>query len=123
MTKQQITIEVDVPEGWEFVRYGMPKAGEHWLDGVSAVHCAGFDYQDTGCIIVQKAWQWPAWLKYSWLAMDRNERWWAYENEPNVFDRDIWYAGGDRFEVSHKAIEFTPPPCTDWRQSKRRRPT
>lgn len=125
MAKQTVTIEVDVPEGWEFDRFDMPKAGEHWIDGAGMLHCAGFNYADTACVIVKKAWQWPAWLKAEWVAMDKDGEWWAYSNEPFCGKLPHWenVDGGENACVS-QLFSFTPPPCpcTDWRQSKRRRP-
>ncbi len=111
MPKQQVTIEVDVPEGYEgFLR---PLT----------------EYDNCYALNWRPVWQWPAWLKAEWIAMDADGVWWAYENEPNVFDRATWYAGGSKFEIDPRAFDFTPPPSvdwkhgTDWRQSKRRRPS
>lgn len=82
MTKQQITIDVDVPE----------------------------------------AWQWPSWLIATWLAMDANEVWCGYEEEPVIDGAAWWWSEANFQEIDNGIIAFTPPPCTDWRQSKRRRP-
>ncbi len=124
MTKQQVMIEVDVPEGWEIDRFGLPKAGEHWIDGVGKLNCAGFDYQDTACVIVRKAWQWPDWLK-GWIAMDEDGAWFWFENEPRQMNTGWGHEGGEyyRFDVVTNVAGIQPPPCTDWRTSKRRRPT
>lgn len=46
---QQITIPIDVPEGWEFVRYGNPNEGEYFLgSGNKRIELALFDFDEIG---------------------------------------------------------------------------
>lgn len=135
MAKQKIEIEVDVPEGWEAVRYGMPNRGEWFLDDddKSVIFCNEPPYVLR--VIVARAYAWPSWLKAEWIACDSSMNWYAFTREPELALRDEiadsdddchplnWqkYYGTYCF-ISPVLYDFTPPPCTDWRQSKRRRP-
>jgi hypothetical protein len=74
-------------------------------------------------IIVRPAWQWPAWLKAPWIAQDRQGSWLSFNDEPLASERRD--SGWDRNEelcLNSPHIDFTPPPCTDWRESKRKNP-
>lgn len=113
------TIEIDIPDGWEFVRWGMPELGDRviYFPGLVAT-------PDDSCrfpmVIVRPAWQWPEFIKADWLAKDASGQWYAYESEPTICGLS-WY-GGALTRISSEAFNFDPPEC-DWRQSKRRRPT
>ena len=109
MTKQQITIEVDVPEGME----------------ATLTTTLIAESSDTGASYIARlqfapVYQFPTWTSATWLAMDQDGHWSFYQNEPQISD-DIWWADGYYLEVNN-LLDFTPPPVADWRQSKRRRP-
>lgn len=69
-------------------------------------------------------WEWPAWLKANWIAMDGGSGdWIAFISEdPPFIDEDgEWVVKeGDWFDLNF--LEFSPPPCEDWEQSLRRNP-
>lgn len=115
--KQQVTIEVDVPEGMEidFVQTVIE------LDGDKKRQCLVVRFKDD--------WQWPAWLTAPWIACDSLMNWYAFTREPEfALDKETGHAlnwqkqYGTYCFISPMLYAFTPPPCTDWRQSKRRRP-
>lgn len=123
-------IEIDIPDGWEFVRFGVPREGESFITVTGKVSPYYF-----GCglyrIVIRQVWQWPVWLKAEWIAMDKGgDCWWAFNAEPQVNEDCFggWFSPKDGrilYEKNHFdwCTDFTPPPCTDWRKSKRRRPT
>lgn len=118
MPKQQITIEVDVPEGWEVIDYRKPRHDEHFVSNGAVFQSVGESCMEYA--IIRKTWQWPEWLKAKWIAMSKEGRWFACDAEP--FPNQFGWKS-DCFEViDTRYYDFTPPPCTDWRQSKRRRP-
>lgn len=119
MTIQKV--EIDIPDGYEFVRYDKPKEGELFLDADDAVIAARFTLAYSKHVIVRKSWKWPPWLKYDWVAQDHNGKWYAFENEPSR-SASTWHPIGDFVMVSSRRFDFTPPPCDDWRQSLRRNP-
>ena len=53
MTLQKIEFEYDIPDGYRFVRYGMPKKGDECLVNNKQIIVAEYDY-DYDCIIVEK---------------------------------------------------------------------
>ncbi len=55
----------------------------------------------------------PEWAQ--WAAMDEDGNWYWYEAEPEL--RDTTWVNGPL--TSHRRLKF--PPCTNWRESKRRR--
>lgn len=122
-------VEVDVPDGWELAEPAMrcPKAGEHFLlenRNYVGVERASCDFAHDFHAIVRKAWQWPAWLKAPWIAMcGETGHWWGYSNEPGPREgsRRRW-TGGYETWLNPQLLDFTPPPCDDWRQSKRKNP-
>ncbi len=122
------TVQVHVPkmpEGYEKEgEYRAPKAGEHCVNCDGTIWVCTCD-QDMPWLVVRPAWVWPAALIPPWVAMDRGGEWFAHEDEPHVSD-DGWYSTGKRIiHAPYKIfplLHFTPPPCTDWRQSKRRNP-
>jgi hypothetical protein len=53
--KQQVTIEVDVPDGWELTgEYRLPRRGEYCLL-VCGVHEAAGNFQACRCFILRRA--------------------------------------------------------------------
>lgn len=129
---KQMQITVDIPDGYDFVRYGSPMKGENYLCRDGAV-CVAVDDFDPGVkyVIVRPAWVWPAVIKAPWIAMDENGLWYAYDGEPHVRGADeyqrqpatCWSCGNVRYTaIQQWAIDFTPPPTTDWKSSKRKNP-
>lgn len=57
----------------------------------------------------------PTWAR--WAAMDRDFGWWWYEDEP-VMRISTWFTQS----VGLKCESFAGPPCTNWKESKRKRP-
>lgn len=123
-------VEVNIPDGFELAEPAtrQPKQGEFYLliDGVA--HQAA-STNGVSAPILRPAWTWPAWLKAPWIAMGEGGAWYAFEEEPHVSEvHDCWIGGkGMRIPFSSHAsvftfLDFTPPPCTDWRQSKRKNP-
>jgi hypothetical protein len=112
--------EIDIPGGWEFERFGKPNNGEHVVHGDQVLQAA-HDW-DSFAVIVKPAWQWPSWLKANWLAMDEDETWTAFMDEPEIEDGDMW--GGDEYYVLNaEFLDVALPVCNNWRTSKRARPT
>ena len=123
MAKQKIEIEVDIPDGYEFVRYGVP------VDRDLLVSSAGDVVECWGCqsavprvprVIVREAWQWPEWLKADYIAMDRDGDWYAHRDMPMRYER--FWVTEDSMHLDIRMFDFTPPPCDDWKQSLRVRP-
>lgn len=101
------TIEIELPDHLE-------PDGEPLADRVNA-----FAKTMAIWLPVRKVWHWPEWLTAKWIAMDEDGEWFGYEAEPLLCDC-IWLARCRMIALS--LTTFVPPPCTDWRQSKRRNP-
>lgn len=57
----------------------------------------------------------PTWA--CWAAMDLDQFWWWYENEPTR-RMSTW----NQSDYSMRALAFDAPPCVDWQESKQARP-
>lgn len=69
---------------------------------------------------IRERWQWPSWLKnFVAVTQEGDGRWFAWRNREPAITSNGW--SGPSF-VSLKDFDFTPPPCTDWRQSLRLNP-
>lgn len=121
MAKQMI--EIDVPDGYEVVDYRKPCPGEEYLSAVDGrvrrVESIFVDVRP----IVRPAWKWPKWLKAPWIALDSDGEWCTHRHEPFVRYGLYWDDGhGAATHLDADLFDFTPPPCTEWKQSKRRNP-
>ena len=127
MPKQQITIEVDIPDGYEATgEFRCPNVGEYWIYDHCLPACGlGFVLPHSPRLILRKTWQWPEWLKAPWIAMDKNGEWYAYKEQPDLMDCFVtWQSSGPSSLVLIDCLlfDFTPPECTDWKQSLRKNP-
>lgn len=102
MPKQQITIEIDVPEGFD----------------AGPVDVLSLESYSKVLVHYHRRWQWPDFIKVDWVAMDEDGEWYAFMSEPQL---NVGYWSGNRILLS-RFTNFQSPPCTDWRLSKRRRP-
>ncbi len=100
------TIEVEVPDGCE------PTGG----------HCTSslrLRNELEVFVPLQPVWQYPEWLGGAGVAMDDRGRWLVYSGVPAQSDRyfaipDFGWCNSlspDLFPL------WSPPPCTDWRES------
>ena len=118
MTLQKIEIEVDIPDGWEAVGYGIPNY-QPWLthDGqVCERDCAA------PRIILRKKFDvrewWPKWLKAKYVARNASGQWMAFAERPSIQPRigETW-VGMNKILICGM-FDFTPPEhITDWRES------
>lgn len=121
-------VEVEIPDGWELAceRMRPPTPGEYfWMPHFSRPWEAGLPKHHTQPkIIVHQKWTWPSWLQANYIACNRGGYWWASMQEPQLDHTDCWVWSGreEIFCLSNGHVDFTPPPCTDWRQSKRKNP-
>ena len=117
MTKQ--TIEVDVPDGWEIQDFD-----EDYPKRLLQVCPEG---RGSGRIVIEaylkQAWQAPSFLPSGWwIAMDKDGRWFMYENAPSLFC-DQWVKKSSTSDhVNIGRFNWTPPEATNWKESKRQIP-
>lgn len=118
-------VKVQIPDGWELACDEMrpPKQGEFYLIARDEVQCraAGELHLAIPRVIVRRKWEWPAWLKAEWLFQTNTQKWLATSVMPVLCD-SYWYLAGEYFTLDMDALDFTPPPCDDWRLSLRRNP-
>jgi len=117
---QTVSVKVQIPDGWELAcdEWRLPKAGEFYLAKDLVIE-ANYDLSQKH-IIVRKIepWKQPDFLNPGWIAMDENGDWFWFSNEPMLFSR-CWDQC-DCFIVELDCFNWTPPQCSDWKQSKRR---
>lgn len=60
----------------------------------------------------------PEWAQ--WAAMDASGEWWWYWKEPvHGIENPAWHPTTP-YDTAYE--QFTFPPCTNWKESKRKRP-
>lgn len=120
MAKQKVEIEVEIPDGHEFVRFDTQydsSSGEIAVSLPQSVNI--FDTY----AVCRRAWQWPDWLAANWIAMDGNGIWYAYSDRPTPNSSDgEWYCADGYVSLSRRFINFDPPPCDYWKKSLRQNP-
>lgn len=126
MTK--VMIEIEIPVGYELADTKIRQAnqGDSFLNpssvGATVQTWCAREKSISQYIIVRKSWQWPDWLTAEWIAMDADGKWDAYSEEPHMHDHYWSPDEGMLIDLDMDILAFTPPPCIDWRQSKRRNP-
>jgi hypothetical protein len=119
INKQIIEIEVKMPDGYRYTRFGIPQLGELYLvDGqVRERRCDASIGME--CVIVEKDWVWPRWLKAGWIAMEPSGNWFAWNTKPtlqNLLDganepAEYSWIGAFGMYLDPDIVDFTPPPC------------
>ena len=116
------TIEFDgIPEGYEPVRFGVPKQGEFYLHKTLILEATQDHYIDPmPVLIIRPVWLPPAWLKPGWIASNKGAVWLWFDHKP-VFKSGKYWAVGDTCPVviNRRMLDFTPPPCTEPAKSLR----
>ena len=121
--KQTITIEVDVPNGYEAVDFRNPKEGEHfinyqgYLSEQDEVPCAG------PRLIVRRAFVWPSWLKCAAIAKDESGKWYAHSVTP-MRASNGWHTthGSTCRHIHSELFDISSFPDVPWDQSLRINP-
>jgi len=118
MPKQMI--EIDIPEGYEFLKVDIPKQGDLYLErlGRHGATKAHINFVEEKFIILREAWKPPTFLKPGWIAMDDDGFWVWFDTEPVLGSRS-WVAPRPR-TLYH--IKFDKPTVSSWQESKRRIP-
>lgn len=125
--QQIIEVTLDVPEGWVCVGRRPPKQGEFILLDNGAPYKADRDFLSVPYFIIEPDWQWPNWIKSgTFLWQNHFLDWCLSQTEPSLDYNHAWCLSGksirvlDLLEVLN--VEFSPPPCSDWKKSLRRKP-
>ena len=104
-----VQVEVEIPDGYELACKPIN------IDPVKFKDKKHTDYR----LLLRPAWQWPAWLKSRWIAMDDDVGWYAFSSRPHMLNNG-W--GGKCEFLDSRLFDFTPPPCDDWTKSLRENP-
>ena len=114
--KQEITITVDIPEGYEATgEFRYPVSGELYLENEGCADRASSE-QIFGRhrFILREKWAPPEFLRPGWIAMDDDGNWFWHESEPAIGNKR-WLVTGGCALLSD--FNWTPPTVTDWKQS------
>jgi hypothetical protein len=117
MPKQKITIEVDVPEGYEATgECRCPCIGEYYLSQDSAI-LAGFTFSAEKHIILRKKYVWPEWLKGWGFVRLKNRDVVELLIDPGILNCDGWDIKCPRRYVvadTLKLMGVPVPDITEW---------
>lgn len=121
--KMAVAVLVEIPDGYELAEKEMrePRAGELYLSSCGEAVRAVEDWKCSGKrAILRESWEWPSWLKANYICMGADGDWHTSIEMPAMT--------GTGWVVCHSVclsghnFNFTPPPCTDWRESVRPNP-
>ena len=115
-----VLVEFEIPEGYELAdkKARKPRYGESYLSISGKVGTAVWHHTYSTYPILREVWEWPDWLKAKHIAMDKGGEWYAYSSTPHCGDDD-WHGNG---YINLALTTFTPPECTDWKESLRKNP-
>jgi hypothetical protein len=137
---ESVLVEIEIPDGWELAEAAIraPSEGDYWYSierGIVYAQCRNelppafvspICNTSDAKVIVRPTWEWPRWLTAPWIAMDKCGAWRAYTDEPYIdFDSDVVFRGqqgGGSAYLATSLLDFTPPLCVDWRNSKLKNP-
>lgn len=121
MKTETVTIEIPVVKGFEIVRVGIPKTGDYIIDSNQDIfYVCNFTSVRSVRPIYKKSWEWPEWLKASYIAMDQNGDWFAYTTRPEIRGSSWNFTGpacGAMYLMNQVVLDFTPPKCSCWEDS------
>lgn len=119
-----VSVQVEIPDGHEIVGVRPPKMGEQYVYRDAEIHSATFDWTNTPVIILRPEWQWPKELgsKFAAVAMWHGGEWFATTKVPQFSKQCNWWGNYEQIVRLSLFDWWTPPPCTDWKQSMRRNP-
>lgn len=130
--KQKIEIEVDIPDGYEFIGFGQPKVGEYGLDVSDNKPFGPFNKYDisTECqefeniVILRKKpeYKWPDFIKSGmYLCMNSQGIWRLSENEPTLSLYGWVNSTGNMMRTCNFTMS-NPETPSDWTKSLIRKP-
>ena len=98
-----------VPEGWELVRFGLPKEGEPFVNNSGVVEFAVRDFEKYQRLIVRKIWTPPEWLKPGWIFIGAAGEWLhQWESPTERLHSGHWAASGVQVRLND-ATNFVGP--------------
>jgi hypothetical protein len=116
MSLVHIDIEVEIPEGWSFVRWGVPEAGECYAghNGMGVcIPCVDGqrDTRTKKACISKNAFKWFPWLGEGWICRDSYGIWWS-EMAPSFVNRcnGRWASPGPMYEMMGLSAGNLPNP-------------
>ena len=126
------SFDVEIPDGYEYVRYGIPKNGELYfstgINDVVKATCDDREYEteENKRVILKKIvpYTWPDYIKSgTWMAMDDDGKWYLFDTKPSLMIAGIWNNNGDSrsknspLNIRGYFIDFPVPKCSDWTKS------
>lgn len=115
-------VEVKIPVGYEFVRFGSVKSGEIYImygGGALNTWYSQNGPTSSSYIVVRQIWEWPKVLKCRWIAKDCNNIWFGYTDKPYKMSGN-W--SGTAYRLHQEILDIIFP-YVDWSDSLRENPS
>lgn len=120
-----VSVLVEIPDNYELAEPAMrcPKVGEHYplTNGTAK---ASYDWASLPMVILRPEWKWPKELGSKFAAViqwSAEGEWFATTRMPEMEMNGWWGSCGDAVRLRYFDW-WTPPPCSDWKQSLRKNP-
>ena len=130
--KQKIEIELDIPDGYEFVGFGEPEHGEYGIHISNNTVYGPFvrlavgqicdKFNDIIRLKKKQEYKWPDFIKSGmYLCMNSQGTWRLSEHEPTL-SLYGWVSGTGNMIQTSNFIMSTPDTPSDWTKSLIRKP-
>lgn len=100
LQKLTLTVEIDIPDGWEAYAIRSPKHGEWFLNDYGELVRAHCDWLPKSVrVILRRTYTAPKWIKSEWTLRKRDDGAWVRDDPspPNL-------------SYSMDGLDFDPPP-------------
>lgn len=124
MAMQDLSIKVDVQDGYEAIDFRVPVIGEMFIAACGSIMTSSQTgiCPDLPRIILRRVTPWPSWLKAAAYAKDDTGIWWAYAAVPKR-GSDGWNGSGDHIVRLRECFFDIPDPDVPWQDSLRINPS
>jgi hypothetical protein len=114
--KQSITIEINIPDVYEYVDFRPPVNGEYFMNPYGSVVQFFNHTHNNSRIIIKKEFKWPDWLKAYCITKDENGDWFG-NLEDAIIVRGAWISNGFNIFLDPELLDIELPEV-DWKESK-----
>lgn len=107
-------VSIDVPEGYELVRIGMPRKGDLVLEDIKHGTVVEWRSVDSHYVwpLVRKAWKAPEWVPAGSWVYYAGDGWYCSIDEPTLCHGDVYGARSVQFRFAPTADNWSAPKHT-----------
>lgn len=127
MPVQTVSIELDIPEGYEFVEFRKLSEGDTHTDGSGSVYIVDFPGHRHS-FIIKKSYSWPDFIKSGWyiaanyIEHSNSYEWKLYDCKPTYNTRSLTWQCNGGVVINLDNLNMNYPECGDSSKSLIQKP-